>query len=206
MPGLKISRRADPALVDAFKTLVGRLIKSAGLSAKDPALMYLAGGMAVHFYTGWRSTDDVDAVFTKKLLRPDDPVAIFRAAEDNARSIQFDPTYNEKYALMHEDAHQDALPLAIDGLDGIRIFVLNPVDLAVSKLARFGEIDRKDIVNLARAGLVTEAALRKRAEAALAGYVGNPVPVRNSLDMVCRDIRVLKRGVKPRRQGARAKR
>jgi hypothetical protein len=193
MPELRLSKRADPAFVEAFKSLVGRLARSAGANSRDPVLMYLAGGAAMHFYTGSRISDDVDAVFSKRLLMPADSAVIYRDAEGNARSVHFDPTYNETFALIHEDAHQDALQLAFENLQGIRIMVLRPVDLAVSKLARFGDIDRNDILDLARAGLVTAKQLRKRAEAALPGYVGDTMPVRNSIDIACRGIEALKR-------------
>lgn len=189
MRELKISKRADPAYVEAFRTLVQRLLRSAG--SKEPIAMYLAGGAAMHFYTGSRMTDDVDAVFNTRLLIPADLAVIYRDAEGNARSVFFDVNYNETFALMHEDAHEDAMHLPLKGIPGARIFVLQPVDLAVSKLARFADVDRKDILELARNGLITVRSLRERAEAALSHYVGNPIPARTSIDLACRDIEAL---------------
>lgn len=192
MRDLKISRRADPAYVEAFRTLIQRLLRSAG--TKEPISMYLAGGAAMHFYTGSRMTDDVDAVFSRKVLVPTDLVVIYRDAEGKARSVFFDPNYNDTFALMHEDAHRDAARLTLKGVRGARIFVLQPVDLAVSKLARFAEVDRSDILELARHRLITARSLRARAEAALSYYVGNPVPVRTSIDIACRDIEAVGAG------------
>jgi hypothetical protein len=201
MRELKISRRADPAYVQAFRTLVRRLLRSAKTGSREPIVMYLAGGSAMHFYTGARMTDDVDAVFNRKLLVPADLAVIYRDAEGTARSVFFDTNYNESYALLHEDAHDDAVRLPLKGIESARIFVLQPVDLALSKLARFSEIDREDILELARNRLITAQALRERAEAALPYYVGNPIPVRTSIDLACRDIAALKlagkRGRKP---------
>ncbi len=196
MRELKISKRADPAYVDAFRTLIQRLLRSAKAGSKEPIEMYLAGGAAMHFYTGARMTDDVDAVFDRKLLVPPDLAVIYRDAEGKARSVYFDVNYNESYALLHEDAHLDAVRLPLKGIEGARIFVLQPLDLALSKLARFSEIDREDVLELARNRLVTAQALRKRAEAALPYYVGNPVPVRTSIDLACRDIEALERAGK----------
>lgn len=192
MRELAISKRADPAYVEAFKSLIQRLLRSARVTRKEPITLYLAGGAAMHFYTGARMTDDVDAVFDRKLLIPPDLAVIYRDSEGKARSVYFDANYNETYALLHENAHQDAMRLSLEGIEGARIFVLQPVDLAVSKLARFSEIDRKDILRLAADGLVTANELRKRAEEALPGYVGNPEPVRTSIDLACRDIEALK--------------
>jgi len=192
MRELVISKRADPAYVEAFKSLILRLLRSAKITQIAPITLYLAGGAAMHFYTGARMTDDVDAVFDRKLLIPPDLAVIYRDSEGTARSVYFDANYNETYALLHEHAHQDALRLSLEGIEGVRIFVLQPVDLAVSKLARFSEIDRKDILRLAADGLVTANELRKRAEEALPGYVGNPDPVRASIDLAGRDIEALK--------------
>jgi len=197
MRELVISKRADPAYLEAFKSLVQRLVRSAKANPKDPIEMVLAGGAAIHFYTGARMTDDVDAAFNKKLLVPSDLAVIYRDSEGKARSVYFDASYNESYSLLHEDAHRDAVRLRLEGIEGVRILVLQPVDIAVSKLARFGEIDRKDILQLAKDGLISANELRKRAEAALPAYVGNPDPIRTSLDLACRDIEALERSGKP---------
>ena len=191
MRELKISKRADRAYVEAFRTLATRLVRSAKATAKAPITMYLAGGAAMHFYTGARMTDDIDAVFDRKILVPADSTVIYRDAQGTARSVYFDVNYNESYALLHEDAHDDALRLVLDGIDGVQVFVLQPVDLAVSKLARFSEIDRGDILQLAKDHLITAAAMRDRAEEALPGYVGNLVPLQTSIMLVCRDIEAL---------------
>ncbi len=193
MRELKISKRADAAYVEAFRTLVRRLMRSAKGTPKKPLTMYLAGGAAMHFYTGARMTDDVDAVFDRKFLLPSDLAVIYRDAEGKARSVHFDVTYNETFALLHEDAHEDAIRLALEGVEGARILVLQPVDLAISKLARFSEIDRGDILQLAENGLITANDLRSRAEAALPGYVGNSAPVRAAIDIACRDFATLER-------------
>jgi hypothetical protein len=197
MRELVISKRADPAYVEAFKSLVQRLVRSARVKPDEPIEMYLAGGAAIHFYTGARMTDDVDAAFNKKLLVPSDLAVIYRDSEGKARSVYFDASYNESYSLLHEDAHQDAVRLRLEGIEGVRILVLQPVDLAVSKLARFGEIDRQDILRLAKEGLISANELRKRAEAALPAYVGNPDLIRTSLDLACRDIEALDRSGRP---------
>lgn len=188
---LTISERADAGYVAAFRTLVTRVAHSAKATAQAPITMFLAGGAAMHFYTGARMTDDIDAVFDRKILVPADATVIYRDAQGKARSVYFDMNYNESDALLHEDAHDDAWRLLLDGIDSVRVRVLQPVDLALSKLARFSEIDRGDIVQLAQAGLVNSAALRQRAEDALPGYVGNVQSVQTSIMTACRDIAAL---------------
>lgn len=196
MRELKISKRADPAYVEAFKGLVKKLVGSARIGSREPIAMYLAGGAAMHFYTGSRISDDVDAVFDRKILVSADAVVIYRDSKGEPRTVYFDPTYNESVALMHENAHDDAMRLPLRGLKGANVFVLNPVDLAVSKLSRFAEVDRADILGLAKAGLITAKQLRQRAEDALPGYVGDPAPVRTSIDIACRDIQALEQAAR----------
>ena len=64
--------------------------------------------------------------------------------------------------------------------------VLAPIDPAVPKLSRFADQDGEDILLLAKQGLIDSAALRKRAEQALGGYVGDLNSVRNSIAIACR--------------------
>ena len=66
------------------------------------------------------------------------------------------------------------------------IRLLTPLDLAVSKLARFGQQDREDIASLGRHGLIAELPLRQRAEQAMGGYIGDLARLRSSLDIACR--------------------
>lgn len=134
--------------------------------------VYLAGGMAVHLYAASRVTTDVDAEFSARILIPPD-LAVDITLEDGTQQVVFlDTNYNSTFALMHEDYQDDALPVDL-GLAFLRVRVLAPVDLAVSKIARFGENDREDIQALVRLGLTDADALEQRANAALAGYVGN---------------------------------
>ncbi|HEX8009620.1 MAG TPA: DUF6036 family nucleotidyltransferase [Casimicrobiaceae bacterium] len=76
----------------------------------------------------------------------------------------------------------------MEGVDARRLEVrlLTPLDLAVSKLSRFGEQDQADIRALARAGLIDAAGLRRRAEEALPDYVGNLDRVRAAIKIACR--------------------
>lgn len=69
-----------------------------------------------------------------------------------------------------------------------RARLLSPLDLAVTKIGRMAGQDRNDIALLAHLGLVTEAALRKRAEEALLNYVGDLGRVQGSIEIACRTV------------------
>lgn len=144
----------------------------------------------MQFYTGERYTDDIDAKIMARILigAAGNLQVAYRGRDGHARLLYFDTQYNDSYALLHQHAYDDALPIALEGVDPRRLEVrlLTPLDLAVSKLSRFGEQDQDDIRALARAGLIEADALRRRADAALPDYVGNLERIRNSIDLACR--------------------
>lgn len=174
----------------AFAQLVARVqevLKKAGPDSL-PVRMYVAGGAALHFLAGARVSEDVDAVFSRRLLLADDIEVSYRDADGRARVLYLDRNYNDTLGLMHEDAYEDSRPLGVAGINRklLDVRLLSPMDLALSKLARFTDQDRQDIELLASRGLIDSGALRKRAEEALGGYVGDVASVRTSIDIACR--------------------
>lgn len=164
-----------------FRHAVGEIIAriSSVLPAlKEPIKMYLAGGMAVNFYTGYRPTVDVDASFSHRLLLPKeaDLVVPFLNGAGQTCSVYFDMNYNASFALMHPDFERDSYKvLGQEFVDSkIELRILSPVDLAVSKLSRFEGNDQEDINELARCGLISANDLEKRAKEAVDFYIGNP--------------------------------
>lgn len=194
----------------AFDALVAKVQKhlEGASRAALPVRMYIAGGAALHLLTGARATEDVDATFSRRVLIADEIAVSYRDPDGRARLLYLDRNYNDTLGLLHEDAYDDSLPVDVRGVDRkvLEVRVLSPLDLAVSKLARFGEQDRADIEDLARRGLIDAASLRARAEDALAGYVGDMAPVRTSIEVACRLVESLSprkpapRGAKPRKR------
>jgi len=174
----------------AFNEVVSRVQDSLKGSQASvfPIRMYVAGGAALHLLTGARVSEDIDATFSKKVLLNDDLEVSYRDPDGRARLMYLDRNYNDTLGLLHEDAYDDSQAVDIPGVDNklIEVRVLSPVDLAVSKLARFTDQDREDIQVLARQRLIDSTAVRKRAEEALTGYVGDARPVRTSIDIACR--------------------
>lgn len=99
---------------------------------------------------------------------------------------------------MHEDYLDDAIPVDL-GIDQVRVHVLAPVDLAVSKIARFADNDKEDIAALVRLGLTTADEIERRATSALAGYIGGQAMLKLNL----RDAVALARKVERERIAAR---
>ncbi|MBP8298414.1 MAG: hypothetical protein KAX84_20060 [Burkholderiales bacterium] len=182
--------RPDPGYLKAFATIMSRI--DAALGAKrppEPIVVCVAGGAALHFYTGARYSNDIDAkIMARVLLDPNDLQVAYRGDDGHARLLYFDTQYNDSFALLHQDAYDDAIRITLAGIDARRLVVklLTPLDLAVSKLSRFSEQDQQDIRALAREGLIDAAQLRKRARDALPDYVGNLDRIKTSIDIACR--------------------
>lgn len=157
----------------------------------DPIRMFLAGGMAVHYHCGTRYTEDVDASFSARVIFPADDLTVDYLRQDGSPStLYFDANYNDGFALMHPDYRDDAMPWLGIGNEKrlVHLYVLTPVDLAVSKIGRFGEQDRADIKALFQAGLFSAEELKSRATEALDCYVGNLDYVRTSIRLICEEL------------------
>lgn len=186
---MRPDRRAWAGYLEAFATVVGKVSEQfVGLDPKQlPVRLYVAGGAALHLRTGSRLTEDIDGVFSRRVVLEKDIEAVYRDPDGRARMLYLDRNYNDTLGLLHENAYDDADPLELPGLNRkvLDVRVLTALDLAVSKLARYGEQDRQDIELLAREKLIKAAPLRKRAEEALRGYVGKLETVRTSIDLAC---------------------
>jgi Nucleotidyltransferase of unknown function (DUF6036) len=152
-------------LMKLFEALKERLLIA------QPIKVFLAGGMAVHLYTATRVTTDVDAEFGSRIFIPSDLVVNVRLEDGREEALYFDTNYNSSFALLHEDYLDDAIPMDI-GIEQIRLHILSPLDLAVSKIARFSDNDKRDIADLVHHGLTNADEIEKRGSEALAGYVG----------------------------------
>jgi len=187
---VKPNRGVRAEYLNAFAEIVARIARTIGASAsrKGPIRMYVAGGAALHLITGARVSEDIDAVFSRRILLTDDIQVSYRDADGRARLLYLDRNYNDTLGLLHEDAYEDSRPVTIPGVDTgiVEVRALTPADLAVTKLARFSEQDRADIELMAKAGLIDSASLRKRANEALGGYIGDLDSVRTSIEIACR--------------------
>lgn len=144
---------------------------SASLSLTKPLNVYLAGGMAFHLYTASRITTDVDAEFGARVFIPDDLVVEVTLDDGTQNVLYFDKNYNSTFALMHENYQTDAIDVDV-GIPMIHLKVLSPVDLVVSKIARFAANDKDDIAAMVRLGLVSSEEVEHRASSALEGFIG----------------------------------
>ena len=180
---------AQPYFLTAFQRIVGRIEESLRETPETalPVSMYIFGGGAVHFYTGDRVSIDIDATFSHRIALPDDLEVSYRAPDGAAKLLYFDRQFNDRFALVHEDAYSDSVPLELSEIDSkvLDIRLLSALDLAVSKISRLANHDRQDIAALARRRLINSNALRIRAKEAMEKYVGNLNRLQTSIDLAC---------------------
>jgi Nucleotidyltransferase of unknown function (DUF6036) len=187
---MRPDRAVRPEYMAAFREIVDRVRRSLVQLPRRarPVRMYVAGGAALHFYTGERISRDVDATFSHRIALPENLDVAYRDADGAARVLYFDRQYNDTLGLLHEDAYEDSVPLTLAGIDSeiLEVRLLSALDLAVSKLGRFSSQDREDIQILARHKLIGSGALRRRAEDALRAYVGDTTRTQEAIETAVR--------------------
>jgi hypothetical protein len=146
--------------------------------------MYLAGGMAVNFYCGTRYTEDIDAFYTRRVHVGPCEVN-YRRKDGSPSFLYLNNNYNPTFGLLHENHDRDAVEWTGIGNERrkIHLYVLSPVDLAVTKISRYSPQDREDILALADAGLFSANDLRNRANEALNDYIGDRATVLKSVEL-----------------------
>lgn len=184
------NRHVRPEFLAAFREVAARIAATlANLPKRSlPVRMYVAGGAALHLYTGQRLSDDIDASFSHRIALPEDLDVAYEGADGTAQLLYFDRQYNDTLGLLHEDAYDESRSFALEGVDPavLDVRLLTPLDLAVSKLSRFSDQDRDDILALARLKLIDSATLRNRATDALSNYVGDTARVQGAIEVACR--------------------
>ncbi|MHB1882535.1 MAG: DUF6036 family nucleotidyltransferase [Acidithiobacillus sp.] len=139
---------------------------------EEPVRLIMTGGAAMALYSPTRSSEDVDAIFSHRIVLPE--VLVPYVDEHGQRcTLTWDRNYAPVIGLMHPDAEEDAIFVAQSPDRQFDILVLSPIDLAVSKLGRYADNDQRDIQELHTDRLITPQALEARAEAAMRYYVGN---------------------------------
>lgn len=142
---------ADP-FVDAVIGYFAKFRRSA-TGPLDSLRGYLAGGLAVRCYAGTRTTGDIDMFFRggRVLVPPNTSIRVHW--EDRDYSLLFDHQYTPDFGLLHPDYASRAVDMLGACETCLPISVLHPIDLAISKVARFQDHDRSDIATLAKLGV-----------------------------------------------------
>ena len=186
--------KAPPEYLEAFAQIIRRIeadVSEGAKQLKRPIVMYVAGGAAQMFYTGARVTKDIDAAFSHRINFSSNLEIMYCDAQGAMSVLYLDRQYNESFGLIHDHAHDDSLPLRIAGVDPavLEVRLFSPLDLAVSKIARFADHDQEDIASLAAHGLITADEVKLRAQEAAHDYVGNMQSLATSIKLACALVR-----------------
>lgn len=156
---------------------------------------YIFGGCALHIHTNARGSADMDIEFSaspylreKGLVINCNPV--FYQQSGIRQALAFDKNFNPMLPPLHEDYQEDAIQLEgrYSVFSPLWVYVVTAEDLAVSKLGRFGDRDRKDIQILLDKGKMTLESFTKRAKEAINYYPGNTRDLLSKLRMYSENI------------------
>jgi len=140
---------------------------------------FLVGGAAVHIYTGWRVSDGLDLKLSHRVLMPRAPSALYIDDDGREKGVRLDTAYSDVIALLPPDWERGSLE--VEKIGRIRVRVIAPVDLAVSKIGRFQGHDADDIEQLARHGLLDADDVEGRCAEALDCFIGGTDMIRYNL-------------------------
>jgi len=141
-------------LEDAVKEMMEKLAKRVpAIHKKEPVNLYIAGGIAIYFHTASRVSKDVDAIIDRDIDIPRKLSVLWLNENGEFEELEFDKNYSDTLGIMHEDYDKRAIhKFTIDSR--LKVHVLSPVDLIISKLARFVEQDQQDIKSIIMNDLV----------------------------------------------------
>lgn len=154
---LFINTEFSKALINMFEKLDKVLALEQSGDVSNPLVQVCVfGGCAVHLYTGSRTTNDVDATVTGVLKDANKIKSVyFRNEKGRRQTLMFDKNYNTTLAPL-DPAYEDRLNFLHKTNSGIiQLNLVSAVDIAVTKLGRFGSDDIKDIKKLYKQGLFT---------------------------------------------------
>lgn len=180
----------SPELEAALRIVLDRMdaeLRESGY-AGEPIRMYLAGGLAVNYHCGSRYTGDIDARFSRRVIFTGDISTTYLQPGGGERILYLDRQYNPDFGLYPEDYSRNAVEWR--GLGNERrklaLWVLSPIDLAVTKVARLSAHDEQDILSLAALpeGGFTFSQLAARVDEALEYYATSPLSIQQNMALL----------------------
>jgi hypothetical protein len=173
--------RIHPCVTQAAQELLG----FKRVDAKTPTTLYVGGGAACY---GWldgnfRMSKDFDVDMSGMHRHFEIPPEALLPQKLGLWHV--DTKYTTNLSVMHEDFDRRALPIAKSG--NVTVSLLAPVDVAISKLDRFSERDRGDILALLRSKLVKKEEFIELANDAITTGVGLQSRLELSLRLVLKD-------------------
>ncbi|WP_304526830.1 DUF6036 family nucleotidyltransferase [Halomonas sp. I5-271120] len=191
-PSIEPNTALGQALVDFFEVL-GPVYDEGD---KGIFRVIVFGGCAVHIHTQARGSADVDAEVSSHgyatkseivALLEGDPY-VFTDDEGNLQTLELDASFNTTLAPLHEDYEDRVVRLvAQSSIPNVEVYVASAIDVAISKLGRFGERDQQDIQALLSLPQVDVSEFERFAREAIDYYVGEKTRVFGNLSVALDD-------------------
>ena len=173
----------------ALQELIDQIAKSVRPDQVVPA--FLAGGTATWLHLNKsggshadkaRYSEDADIHFGRSLVFDKNIAIAYRDGSGEQRMLALDGSYSIDIGLRHPDCFEDAEHFLSSENGRIQLYLLSPLDLAVTKAGRYQDHDRTDIALLAQAGLLDATSFRQRAAEAVDYLATDPAPVQINID------------------------
>ena len=133
---------------------------------------YLSGDAAVYFYTRNFLRPNINVDFEGRFHLSDKILSIVELQTNALQLLYFDINYNPNIKLLHEDYQLDSTGLDL-GLSMIELYILAPVDLAVSKVLSTSEYDKQDVADIIRLGFASRQDITNRGMEAIDSVICN---------------------------------
>ena len=99
--------------------------------------------------------------------------------------LELDISFNTTLAPLHEDYEDRVIRLMIQShAPNVEVYVASALDVAISKLGRFGERDQNDIQTLLQLPYVDIKEFERLAREAISYYVGDETRILGNLKMM----------------------
>ncbi|MEP6960438.1 MAG: DUF6036 family nucleotidyltransferase [Acidobacteriota bacterium] len=150
----------------------------------EPVDLHCIGGFVVSQHYGFgRETADLDvlSVIPKQVADRIVEIAGKESRLQKKHHVYIDHVHVANYPDNYESRLVHAFPL----WSKVRLWALEPHDLALTKLERSAERDIRDVMFLAQAGLINRGTLIARFEVEMEPYITGPTPTwhRTTLNM-----------------------
>jgi hypothetical protein len=181
------------AIIDAMLEVNAAISEQVADAEPGTYRAYIFGGAALHIHTNARGSSDIDVeIQAAQALELDDITIIYTDDDGLEKALIVDDTFTPTISgLLPEYYQDDAIPLFGSDSDPLVAYVVTALDLAVSKLDRLAVDDQADIISLHQAGKFTAEELRKHAEEALIGAVGNERRLKGNIEFMVNQLQEL---------------
>lgn len=166
-----IPKNPKSPVVSAVRELLGLHTDLAGAFAEKVDII-VAGGMAAHYWAAKRCVKALEIEFLGARFQSENLQARYVDVNGEDKTIYIDWNYNSTLGPLHEGYVDRAIAAPEMSPDSrVRVFVMAPVDLVISKLKRFSTSDQADIAALMP--MIDRAQLETLAREAFDVFVGS---------------------------------